>query len=110
MRRLKIEAPSGFVANEPEAALSALVAVAESEGVDPGEWLEKALRDRGATRIGVPVSREPRFRVVEGVEVEALKRYRRCMATMQQAISDRLEQAGKEAKKRAKDSYKIERG
>lgn len=105
MRRLRIEAPEGFVVDEPSEALDALVAIAESEGADSDEWLAKALRDRGVSRIGVPVSREPRFRVIEGTVAEAHKRYEQCLTVMQQAISARLEQAERDARKVVKVKY-----
>lgn len=110
MRRLRIEAPAGFVADEPVGALEALVAIVESEGVDSDDWLVKALRGRGVKRIGVPVSREPRFRVIEGTVSEAHKRYSSCITAMNQAIAERLEQAARDAKKQAKKKYATKRG
>ncbi len=62
---LAIEAEAGVVAAAPEAALDALVALAEADGADPDEWLGKALAHAGASRASVVVRGDPRYRVIE---------------------------------------------
>lgn len=72
MRRgLAIEADPGVLAECPEAALDALVLLAEADGADPEEWLAKALAHAGASRASLVVRGDPRYRVIEDATVRA---------------------------------------
>lgn len=95
--RLRVQAPPGTLASQPDRALSALADIAEADGADRDEWLEKALRSAGATSRRVEVRRDPTLRIVADVTAHAVAAHQRVLASMKHAIRERLERAAREA-------------
>jgi len=77
--RIAVEAPRGAVADHPDAALDALLAIAKAEGVEPSEWLAKALSAKGVVTLAVPVVKEPRYAVIDDRLEEIMDLYERAI-------------------------------
>lgn len=88
--RITIDAEPGELAGLPEEALYAIARAAEADGADRGEWLTKALAGAGARAVVVPVSREPKYRVVEDVTRHAVALHEMAATLMREAIRERL--------------------
>lgn len=97
MTVLDIEFNIGELAGRPAEALRALAHAAEVDGADLDDWLEKAIKSVGGTKLSVDVSQDPRFRVVGDATLEALRVHDLVMVIMKEAIRDRLIQAAKAA-------------
>lgn len=95
--KIFIDADEGELARRPADAMRALARVAEADGADREEWLAKAISYAGATKRSVPVSAEPKFRIVEDTTAHALQVYRAGIKAMNEQIARRLEQAAEEA-------------
>ena len=85
------------VAANPEEALSALADIAEADGADRDEWLEKAITSAGATSRAIEVVGDPRHQIVEDIAHEAVMLYLSAMFLARQKIKQRLEQAVRDA-------------
>ena len=89
--RISVEGDAGDLAASPEKAFSTLLRIAVADGADEGEWVAKALASVGATRMGVPVRRDPRYQVVADAVQQSIDVYHRAMALMREAIRDVLD-------------------
>jgi len=79
--------------------MAALATLATADGADLDDWLVKAARAIGATRMGVQVSRDPTYRIVRDSVVEAGEVYEQAMVRALAEIRDILEGAGDQADK-----------
>lgn len=92
---MDIEFNMGELAGRPAEALAALLVAAETDGANPDDWLEKAIKSIGGVKLSVEVSQEPRFKAVGDATAEALAVHDRVMVIMKEAIRERLKQAAK---------------
>ena len=84
--RFTVEAVPGIVASDPEGAVLALADIAEADGADRADWLEKA----GHAASTIPVAGEPRYRVVRDAVARADTVFRTAMAAMMKELNELL--------------------
>lgn len=95
--KLSVEAPEGALAGRPGEALEALADIAEADGADRDQWLEKALKQNGAAAMHEHVRRGSRYRAVNDFADHAGDVYDRAMASAHKRIRSVLERAAHEA-------------
>lgn len=93
--RIIVEASPGDLAANPDEAIEALAQIASADGAG-ADWLVKAARTLGATRVGVSVPARPAFRAVNDQADAAVAAYERTMKLMVLAIEERLRRAAAE--------------
>lgn len=77
-----VEAPDGYLRDNPEGAIRALSRMAATEGADEDDWLLKA----AASVVQVRVGGEPRYKVIP----EATIRARAIYAKLLESASDEI--------------------
>lgn len=93
-RTFAVEAPDGYLRENPEGAVRALSAFAALDGADPDLWLLKAARSVVQVRVGG----EPRYAVIPEATARAHKVFETLMAGAADEIVALLERRAAEAK------------
>tara|TARA_Y100000034_G_scaffold127410_1_gene180157 strand:+ start:2963 stop:3298 length:336 start_codon:yes stop_codon:yes gene_type:complete len=91
--KVAVEASRGELASSPEEALAGLTRLAEADGADRTEWLEKAMRSGGAVRAGRTVNRSPRYQIVDDALDDAAALYHRAMTMAESELRELLDGA-----------------